>query len=462
MKAVFLAMILLAAGLTQAAAQPRVRVEIAAKPPLLVGQQIRANVTVLVPNYFLSPPQFPAFDVPGAVVTLLDENALNSSEMIGGETYAGIRKSYLITPQQAGDFALPPAQITFRYAAEPGKPAVDGAVTLPPSPLMVQLPAGAQGAAAPALVAKVVVTQSLDRDLKDVKVGDALTRTVETFAANTQAMMIPPPTFAASVGVRLYPRDPVLTDVTTDHGGFLGGRRVDRVTYVFEQPGTFTLPAVAIGWFNVESGKQEVATAAAVTVAVAPAVPPGTDLAPPAPQDNSAADDNTHTAWQRAAVRSLGLIAAALLVVWAAWRFGPPLRAELQARGRARQASEPAAFARLKQACRAGDAGAAYRELGVWARCQGFHNVQILCERQSALRMQADALARRLYGAASQPAAWNGSELLKSATIVRATLHANAHYKRRRLSALPALNPQIGTLYRFACLRSRCSGAPTS
>jgi hypothetical protein len=38
----------------------------------------------------------------------------------------------------------------------------------------------------------------------------------------------PPPTFRAPGGVRLYARDPVLSDVTTDWGGFTGGRRAIR------------------------------------------------------------------------------------------------------------------------------------------------------------------------------------------------------------------------------------------
>jgi hypothetical protein len=52
-----------------------------------------------------------------------------------------------------------------------------------------------------------------------------------------------PPAFDAPHGVRIYRTDPQLTDVTSDHGGFVGGRSVDRVTHVFEEPGQYTLPA---------------------------------------------------------------------------------------------------------------------------------------------------------------------------------------------------------------------------
>jgi BatD DUF11 like domain len=199
-RASWLATLLLVMSLAPAAAQPRVRVEIDAKDPVLVGQQVRVNVTVLAPNFFLSPPQFPTFDIPGAIVTLLDENALNNTETINGDIYAGIRRTYAITPRRPGTFTLPPARITFRYAAEPGKPGVDAAVALPPQTFTARPAAGAPATATPALVAKVVVTQTLDGDPRAMKVGDALTRTLETFAPNTQAMMIPPLTFQAPEG----------------------------------------------------------------------------------------------------------------------------------------------------------------------------------------------------------------------------------------------------------------------
>jgi BatD DUF11 like domain len=438
-RAYFLAMFLIAASLSSAVAQPRVRVEIDARDPVLVGQQVRVNVTVLAPNFFMSSPQFPTFDIPGAVVTLLDENALNETETIDGETYSGIRRTYAITPQRAGSFTLPPAQITFRYAAEPGKPPVEGTVSLPPQTFTARLAEGAQATAAPALVGKVVVTQTLDGDPTAMKVGDALTRTLDTFAANTQAMMIPPPTFEAPKGVRLHPRDPLLSDVTTDRGGFSGGRRVDQVTYVFEESGTFTLPAIDIAWFDAATGKRQVSRAAAINVSVAPVPLARTDVAPPAPSGDAPAEPSTHTLWRPALVGSLALIVAVLVGLWGLRRFGPRLRAWRQARRQAWQATEPASFLRLKRACLAGDAATAYGEFGIWARCEGCKTAQALCEREPTLRSEVARLEGHLYGAAPTP--WNGPALLSAVASVRASRLAAGRRRSRRPAALPALNP---------------------
>jgi hypothetical protein len=430
----------LAANLSAAFAQPRVRAEIEPKGPVLVGQQIRLDVTVLVPNYFLSSPQFPPFDIPGTVVTLPDENAVNGTEKIDGETYAAITKTYFITARQPGDFALPPVQITFKYAAEPGKPGVDGAVTLPPLNFAATLPAGAS-AAAPSLVAKVTVTQTLDGDPKSLKAGDALTRTVETFAANTQAMFIPPPNFKAPADIRIYSRDPVVSDVTNDRGIFIGGRRIDRVTYVFEQPGTYTLPAIEISWFNDKTGKQEVSTAPAINVTITPAVAPApaTEIAPPEPEKTPVADFISSGRGKVIIACSLALLALGVGVLWAWRQLWPRIRAWRKTRRVAWEHSEAAAFAQLKRACHAGDPTSAYQALGLWARREGFGGLRPLCGREPALGREVGELEQRLYGDAPAPTPWNGAVLFSAATKVRAS--RQTVNRSRRGTALPALNP---------------------
>jgi hypothetical protein len=332
----------------------------------------------------------------------------------------------------------------------PAKPGVDGAVTLPPQMFTARLAEGTSATAAPALVAKVVVTQTFEGDPTSMKVGDALTRTVETFAANTQAMMIPPPTFQAPAGVRIYARDPVLADVTTDRGGFTGGRRVDQVTYVFERPGTYTLPAIDIGWFNADSGKEQVSTAPAINVSVASAPVSSSDIAPPASPSDTAAESSTDVIWQRAFLWSLGLIAVALAGLWGMRRFGSRLRTWRQARRQARHASEGASFARLKRACLAGDAASAYRELGIWTRCAGFGTMPALCEREPALGSEVTKLERHLYD--GTPVPWNGPALFNAASIARTS--RPAANGRHRPGALPVLNP-FGAIRRYPAWKSR-------
>ena len=99
------------------------------KDTFLAGRQIEIEVDLLAPNYFMSAARFPQVSVPGAVVTLGDD-AQNFTETIDGTDFSGIRRIYRITPLAPGHYQLPPAPVTFSYAAQPGV-ATPGRATLP-------------------------------------------------------------------------------------------------------------------------------------------------------------------------------------------------------------------------------------------------------------------------------------------------------------------------------------------
>ena len=446
-------------GPAAAVGQPVVRVAIDPPGPVLVGQTVTVSVTILVPNFFTSGLTFPTIDIPGAVVAMPEERPQNLNETIDGETYAGLQRSFRITPQRAGEFTLPPVKITFRYATEPGKP-TDASVALPPQKFTAKLPPGAPAASgaapgAPAAatsvtavtpVAKVTLTQTLDRgpkSLQRLRPGDALARTVVAFAERTQAMMIPPPTFDAPAGVRVYRQDPVLKDETSDRGEFMGGRRTDRATYLFEQPGEYALPAIEIAWFNPATGKSETARAPAIKVSVA-ATPGTTAAIPPEPPPAEAAPPTPpRFDWRRWAPWIGGVGGALLLLGSLAWRYVPRYRTWRAARHRARRESEPAYFARAEQACRTGDAAAAYRALGDWARRAGVGSLTAWCDRTGAadLRSQVGRLEQTLFSWRPSPEPWDGRRFATALTGARDNWLADRGRGSKRPAALPALNP---------------------
>jgi len=421
---------LLCAASIAHAADPIVRVQVEGKPPYLVGQQVRVVVDVFVPNYFMSGVEIPTMTIPGAVVSMPDESAQHLTETIAGREYAGIRRSFVVVPQREGEFTLPPARLAFRYAAEPGKP-TPGSVTLPPLKLAAVLPAGARaaggGSAVP--VARVTVKQSLDRDPKGLKAGDALTRTVEVYAERTQAMMIPPPKFEAPDGVRVYPQDPVLTDVTDARAAFLGGRRVDRVIYVFEKPGEYALPEIDVGWFNAAADRREAAVAPAVTLSVAPNPDQKPDIAPETPDETAA--PAAPLPWKR----GLGWASAAALafgVLFALVRFAAPkLRAWGAARRKAYEKSEPAYAARVLAACAANRPREAYADFIAWARRGDALPVT------PSLRDEVARLEVALYSGRADGAPWSGATLAAAFTAARKSA-PRSHVPD---TSLPALNP---------------------
>ncbi|UDM49026.1 BatD family protein [Cupriavidus sp. MP-37] len=434
--------------LARAAAAPTVRVEVGARQPLLVGQQVSIDVTILAPNYFLSAPAFPALEVPGAMVTLPDARAVNSTETIDGVTYAGIRKSYAFTAEQDGEFRLPAATIRFTYAGDDGAPR-EGSVTLP----VTTIRAGTGGAGAPAArgsaagpllpVARLTVTQTLDRDPDHGAVrlhaGDALVRTVTTFAPQTQAMRIVPPHAAAPRGVRLFRADARLSDQARDAPG-PGGTRVDALTYVFERPGTYTLPAVTADWVDPATRQPARSEAPAVRVVVAAARNAGA-LAPGGPPAGAVPGEGGWP-WRTLLWGAGALLGAAVLAVL--WRRLRPRLARLRQRQaerrRARAGRADARLAATLQACRAGDAAAASQALDGWTRAAHGTTPAAWAEAvgDAALADAVTGLQRHLYGAAPARSAWDGNPLAQA--LGR---HARPTPPRRRRArpALPPLNP---------------------
>jgi hypothetical protein len=420
-----------------AADAPQVRVSIEQAGPIYVGQSVRLDVTVLVPNFFMSSPQFPLFDLPGAVVTMPGGGATNVSEVIGGTTYAGIRRAYVIVPQQEGTYVLPPARITFRYAAVPGQPPAPGSVALPPQKLTVLLPPGAKTAQGAIPVARVTIHQQIEGLAKPLHVGDAITRTVEISADHTQSMMIPPPSFAAPAGVRVYRKDPKLTDETDERGQFLGGRRGDAATYLFDRPGTYTLPAISESWFDARANKTRIAEVPEIQVSVVPGPQAEGGIAPDQPPPAAPPPEPSFD-WRRWLVPVSTALLGSLAIVWLVRRGAGPLRAFLAARRLARRESEDAYFSRLLAACRSSDPVRSYASLGSWVRRSDHASIgsYLRAADDDDLRRQVTQLEQRLYSGAAESTRWDGAALATALVKARRTLRARRRRSRHRLSAL--------------------------
>jgi hypothetical protein len=426
--------------------QPVVRVSFQPAGPVIVGQQVTLTVQVLAPNYFLSAPDWPVLDIDGAIVTMPDEVMPHLTETIGGESYAGVQKSYVIATQQEGEFVLPPAEIRFKYAAIPGQPPTDGVVTLPPERFSARWPEGARTDAGVLPVARLAVEQTLDRSLTGLKAGDAITRTITVVAARTQAMMIPPPAIEAPDGVRLYREDPSLSSDLGARGELNAGRRVDRVTYLFEEPGHYTLPAVDFPWFDESSNTRRTATAPAIIVDVAPntaatpaiapeAPPPAPEPPPPSPG----------LVWRQRLPWILGGLAILVTFNWAARRIWPGSRHWSATRQKVYAESEPAAFAAFERACDTNDRARAYTALARWAARADHGSIGDWCQTLAHERFTSEvsALEASMFSATGPEAAsWSGAALKRSALEARSRWQSGQSRERGRTSHLPDLNPR--------------------
>ncbi|MDQ0321529.1 hypothetical protein QO002_003667 [Pararhizobium capsulatum DSM 1112] len=423
------------------AADPIARATLQSKGTLYVGQQVLVDVDVLVPNYFLQPPQFPEIDLPGAIVTLQDGRAMNLNETIGEDSYSGIRRTYVITPQQAGNFTLPPAEITFGYAAVPGQ-MTQGKTSLPSLSFTVEAAPGSatQGAnQGPGVVAaKVTLTQDFDRDTKTLKAGDTLTRTITIRAEGLRAMMIPEPEFETPESIRVYRQDPVLSEEMDRTDQPVAGVRKDVAQYLFQDVGQFDLPAVELSWFDPATAKTESASAPAVTVSVAAAPAATTELAPAVPEPEAAPFN-----WFLAcAMAAAALISGA--VIWILAQGLSRLEISWETRRSDQRESEAAYFRHVEQACHGGSPAEIENALDRWSRKAGVVPLRPWLSRYAdeETRQAYEAQQRSVY--ADNPLSHaDPHALAKGLQKARNGWFARVDRKPRRWHSrvLPQLNP---------------------
>ena len=425
------------------AAGPAVRVQVPLQQPVLVGQQVPIEVTVAAPNFFLSAPPFPVLDVQGAIVTLSDERSVHGVEQDGGQTIATIQRHYVFTAQQPGDFELPAAKIEFSYQGDDGKPQ-QASLALPATRITARLPAGASPAAAGAAVmpaTRLSIRQSVDRDAGALSAGDALVRTVEIQAANTPAMLIPPPHFEAPDDVRRYQADRVLRDLNGEGGSSAGGQRVERVTYVFEKPGRYTLPAVQVQWLDPQTQKPATGQAPALTVQVKAGAHVADRIAPELPVGAAPAKPRKLMDWVRLGIWMAGF-GLLLLLAWWGRRRWPRWRVARAERQAALAQSDAVMFERVLAACQAGDANAAHSALLAWSRAHAQSTPQAWAAslEDPATAMQVELLGRHLYRSGAQDG-WSGGACAQALKAGRQQWRRRSDGQERRAGWGRSLGP---------------------
>ncbi|ODT98763.1 MAG: hypothetical protein ABS83_03755, partial [Rhodospirillales bacterium SCN 65-16] len=287
---------------------PIVRTSVSPPDGAVIGQHIALYVDVLFPGSMPHPPHVAIPDLPGAQVMRFETQGTTLSDTVNGAEYVGQRFEFAVFPRRGGPLAIPPAQVTLLDRAGD----VIGSVSGQPMQESVAIPAGIDANGLVVATESLKLDQSWKPDPKGAfHAGDALVRTITRTATDIPALAMRDLAFNAPEGVRVYVDDPVSQDQSDR--GTITGRRVDRVTYVFEKAGTFDLPAVVQPWWNLSDKSADEATGAEATVTVAPgpaAATPGTAGTTTAP----------HPVRPAVWVTVVALAILAILLVATAWR----------------------------------------------------------------------------------------------------------------------------------------------
>jgi len=250
-------------SLNASAAEPQLKIHAHLQPAegVMVGGLIELQVDVLTDTWFTSAATLPELKLDGALVTPPDGRAQHLNQTIDGQSFSGLRYSYLITPNVARRFDIPPLTVS----ATPGQ--ASNAINAHSQPLHFSAaqPPGFQPGETPLVASDVRLSQSLINSATPLKTGDSVTRQLTLQADDALAMALPIPPLGEVAGLSRYPQTPQVSRLDDGRGNVLGGQRIDAVTYRIDKAGAYTLPDIAVKWWDVKTQQSRIAQVPAVT-----------------------------------------------------------------------------------------------------------------------------------------------------------------------------------------------------
>ncbi|MFC4704290.1 MULTISPECIES: BatD family protein [Paraburkholderia] len=416
---------------------PKVMVRAHLEPAgaVVAGTQVKLVVDCLTTTWFTEAPDWPLFDVPGAFVTLPDENAVNLDETIDGVKWFGVSRAYRITPQAGKRFEVP----SFAITLHPGGTTEPIQVKTPVLDFVATVPAGAQDMAVFFPAPQLSVTQTIAPHDARVRVGDVVTRTITQRATATESMLIPPVAPAEVPGLKRDAAQAATKNIVDDHAGLVAGERTDTVSYRVERSGSYRLPEITVEWWNTKTQRKEKIVLPAVSIK-AEAVREKPLFGIPADVIGKGGAhriifvDGTTVAW------GVACIAAVFALIWAwaplvaRWQAGQ--RALRAAIARYRGGEQPAWRALLHSARRGTQAeviAALYRWLDRRADIRQPARVAEFREREGSDPGSglADSVDRHYHGANAEAGGKIGAPQLHA---LRRALGSQARLARKRFS----------------------------
>lgn len=236
----------------------------------VVGQKRLLTVTVLTESWFAAPTVFPDLDVVPALVQRQEGFASNFIVRRNGRQYTAQSREYAIFPTAAGRLVIPPLKVSAKVATPGVGEAFPGAEErlLWQSPVVFNVSPLADISASAPVASSLSIRSEFHGPLTGLATGELLARTLLVEASDTLAVTLPEMRQRVPDNIRLYRAPPRLEDLR-DRTNFLA-RRSEHISYVFEKPGTYILPAIEYHWWNSETGQHETRIIEAVLIEVSP------------------------------------------------------------------------------------------------------------------------------------------------------------------------------------------------
>ncbi len=294
-----------------------------------------------------------------------------------GKLYDVIERHYAIFPQKSGTITIKPAILDGQIAnsVDPNSPLAQ-LVASSTHPIHLSAQEAVFHVKAPPAhaqsqwwlpAANVSLKQTWSTDPRAFQVGKPITRTITLTGKGLTGQQLPQIKIPTVPHTNTYPSQPT---VTNEHKGlWVEGSRIEKIVYVPTMPGSMTIPALQVSWWNTQTNKPAMASlpaeqyriaASANDASAAPAQPVTQALVQPQPKPQAKVR-NWRNYWP--------YISGVLLLAWLTTMF-LYWRKDTAKTKKATQVQEDHSLKAIKKAAIANDREETHKAILAWAANQ--------------------------------------------------------------------------------------------
>ncbi|MEZ8611320.1 BatD family protein [Vibrio sp. 10N.222.51.C8] len=221
-----------------------------------VNEQVILNIEVATPRWLTGGTRIGSIEIPNVIAKQRNQLATNYTERVNGTTWSRQRWEVTLYPMTSGEFVIPTVPVRVQVSAPDGSN-VGGTLYTQPIKFEASLPSGLLDNESPWFSAtEVDIEQQWQRSSENLKVGDAITRTVTIKAKDSLSVLLPDVLNNESTQqYQAYPQ-PNRLDDTQDRGNYRSSR-IEETVYVIQQGGEFTLPEFSFQWWDCKNQRLE-------------------------------------------------------------------------------------------------------------------------------------------------------------------------------------------------------------
>lgn len=231
-----------------------------------IGQPIQMTVSVYSSTWFTSGIDVGNIQVEGALTVFF--RSVTNSRTINNKKFAGVDFIYNVFPTEEGSISIPELEIHVESPKEGGYQGIKHVLHTKPKTISVKgVPMGYN----PnnwLVSSNLTIHENWNPNVKQVKVGDVLQRSISRTASGTLGEFIPAVVWDSVSGVSIYPKRPSVN--TNKTKTYVSASQTEAANYLFEKEGKVTLPRIEFMYWNYNNNRFYKKYIDSVTIDVAP------------------------------------------------------------------------------------------------------------------------------------------------------------------------------------------------